>query len=246
MAKLELQFWKSSKSSAGTSVTISVLLHAALISASVVSTLPEPGVPPGSLANRVYYLPPPNRVPAQRATRETIHYIALAPIGEGNGFGLPATRADRKATAVRDLDFGDSGRDSATSVDLAAYTGTDSVFTLVDVDTAAKRLAESAAPKYPKELLEKRVEGSTLVQFVVDTTGFADTTSFRVVTASQPEFAKAVREALPQMRFASARIGDSKVRQLVELPFTFNIATPPPTAPAPTVEATASRRRRRP
>jgi hypothetical protein len=44
---------------------------------------------------------------------------------------------------------------------------------------------------------------------------------------------KAVREALPYMRFSAAKIGTMKVRQLVEQPFTFKIATPPPTPGKP-------------
>lgn len=236
MRELHRSFWKTSAASTGTSAGVSVVLHAAVIAAAVVATLPAPDVPEGSLANRVYYIPPPNRAPAQQATRETIRYVEVAPPGEGSGFGSPSVDGRSVSKFRNELDVGDAGRDTATSVALDAYTGDDTVFTIVDVDTAAARLPESAAPRYPKDLLEKHVEGTALVQFVVDTSGFADTTSFRVVIATQPEFANSVREALPGMRFAAARIGASKVRQLVELPFTFHIAQPPPV----TVEATAS------
>jgi hypothetical protein len=60
-------------------------------------------------------------------------------------------------------------------------------------------------------------------QYVVDTTGFADTSSFRVIKSTHPEFIVAVREALPYMRFRPAKIGQLKVRQLVEQQFSFKI-----------------------
>jgi hypothetical protein len=41
----------------------------------------------------------------------------------------------------------------------------------------------------------------------VDTTGFADTSSLRIMSATHPDFVTAVREALPYMRFEPARSG---------------------------------------
>ncbi|MGH7619343.1 MAG: energy transducer TonB [Gemmatimonadaceae bacterium] len=82
----------------------------------------------------------------------------------------------------------------------------------------------SAAPAYPLDLLEKHVEGMALVRYVVDTTGFADTHSFTVIRATDSGFVRAVRDALPYMRFSPAKIGAKKVRQMVEQPFTFKIA----------------------
>lgn len=59
--------------------------------------------------------------------------------------------------------------------------------------------------------------------YVVDTTGFADVSSFEVIRATHPGFVQAVRDALPHMRFSPAKIGAVHVRQLVEQPFTFRI-----------------------
>jgi TonB family protein len=136
-------------------------------------------------------------------------------------------RVDRPPIQSQGPDAGNVGRDSATTPAADAIEGTDSVYTIIDVDTAATRLAESAAPQYPRSLLEKRLEGQAIVQFIVDTNGRADTGSFRVMLASHDEFAQSVRAALPDMRFTTARIGSLKVRQLVELPFNFRVVTPP-------------------
>ena len=102
----------------------------------------------------------------------------------------------------------------------------DSVATVLDVDSAVTRHPESAAPSYPAELLAKLIEGGAFVQFIVDTTGLVDTTSFRVVSATHPEFAEAVRRTLPAMRFSPAIMHSRKVRQLVVQPFMFKIVKP--------------------
>jgi TonB family protein len=114
----------------------------------------------------------------------------------------------------------------------------DTVATAVDVDSMVTRFAESAAPSYPPKLLEMKVEGGAYVQFVVDTTGLADTTSFRVISATHPEFAQSVRDALPGMRFSPAILRSKKVRQLVEQPFMFKIVPAAPTTPTKPVSAT--------
>jgi outer membrane biosynthesis protein TonB len=98
------------------------------------------------------------------------------------------------------------------------------VFTELEVDSAVVRSALSAGPAYPLDLLAKHVEGMALVRYVVDTTGFADTESFTVIQTTDPGFARAVRDALPYMRFSPAKIGPKKVRMLVEQPFTFKIS----------------------
>ena len=81
----------------------------------------------------------------------------------------------------------------------------------------------SYAPVYPDILRQAGVEGQALVSFVVDTTGRVDVTSFKVVRATHDLFVKAVRDALPRMQFIPAELGDRKVRQLVQQPFSFAI-----------------------
>ena len=88
------------------------------------------------------------------------------------------------------------------------------------------RRDSSVAPAYPAELLTKGITGSVRARYVVDTTGFADTSTFRVVAATHEAFVAAVRAALPLMRFSPAKMGSRKVAQLVEQEFTFRIATP--------------------
>jgi TonB family protein len=95
--------------------------------------------------------------------------------------------------------------------------------TELEVDSAVVRDPASAAPAYPPLLLSKGIAGYAFVRFVVDTLGVVDTISFRVVEATHPEFALAVRTALPGMRFRAAIQQGHRVPQWVEQKFHFRI-----------------------
>ena len=115
------------------------------------------------------------------------------------------------------------GLDSISLPGLPTLAGDDSAFSVLDVDSAVTRHPWSAAPAYPPEMLKKKQEGSVFVRYVVDTSGFADASSFEVLRSSHADFTAAVRSVLPDMRFNPARIGRRRVRQLVEQEFSFKI-----------------------
>ena len=206
------------------SASFSTVFHVVVIAAWVAATLPPKGVLTNSFANRVIpvYRPPPDRVPTQAGSRESVRFLKLAPVGEGLGDGTH-TFGNAKPTPIVKDTATNSGKDSVAAPEVPATKGQDSVYSVLDVDVAVVRSASSAAPAYPLKLLEKHVQGFVNAQYIVDTTGFADTTSFVVLQATNPEFTTAVRDVLPYMRFEPARIGTAKVRQLVQQQFTFKI-----------------------
>src|ERR1700755_630538 len=112
---------------------------------------------------------------------------------------------------------------SATADSLPQIESKDSVYSVLEVDTAVVRSATSAAPAYPAKLLAAHVQGFVNARYVVDTTGLADTTTFDVMEATNPEFIVAVKDVLPFMHFQPAKIGPMKVRQLVQQQFSFKI-----------------------
>jgi TonB family protein len=205
---------------------VSVATHAILIGAWVAATLPAASLPADGLTNRLYYIPPPDKPPPSEGSRETVRYIALTN-GPEQGPGpavIDPMRKPADAPPTRDLGATpDSAKPAPPAVPARGDDTKDSVFTEIEVDSAVVRSQLSAAPAYPLDLLAKHIEGMALVRYVVDTTGFADTVSFTVIHATDPGFVRAVREALPYMRFSPAKIGAKKVRQLVEQPFTFKI-----------------------
>jgi hypothetical protein len=208
---------------------ISIVVHTALIATWIFETLPTQGLSVESIANHVFYIPPPDRIPTQGGARAAVRFLIGAPEGDGSGKGVRTVGNSAPTVAAP---AGDQAKDSITAEEIPATVGEDSVYSILDVDTAVVRLAKSAAPAYPLKLLQQHVMGYVNARYTVDTTGFADTTSFIVLQATNPEFITAVRDALPYMRFQPAKIGPAKVRQLVEQQFSFRIAVdssaPPP------------------
>lgn len=204
------------------SAVLSLIVHAAVIAGWIVGTLPAPGVESESFANRVYFIPPPDRMPSQPGSREAIHYIKMSVPGPGIGDG-PHAMGDARPTMELDKTIGDRAKDTVTAPAAPPSVGQDSVYSVLDVDVAVARSSNSAAPAYPLAMLKAHISGSVKAQYIVDTTGFADTSSLKVMSATHPDFVTAVREALPYMRFEPARIGTLKVRQLVEQQFSFKI-----------------------
>ena len=230
-ASVMLRLWKTSYARPARvrgPVGVSVVAHAALIGAWVLATLPPPGMPPDGLANRVRYIPPPNPTPPPpAATGERVHYISLA-LGEGIGPGIATVDPSRPFTTAQGSSAGGEVTNDTIPPDTASVSNrgvsADSIYTVVDVDSAVVRLQTSAAPAYPLDLLQKRIEGMVTAQYVVDTTGFADTASFHLMNATDSGFVRAVRDALPYMRFIPAKIGAHHVRQLVQQSFAFRIS----------------------
>src|SRR5579884_3365998 len=212
--------WYAVRSTLVGALALSIVFHAAAIAAWVLATMPQPNVPQGSIANRVFFIPPPDRVPTAGGSGERVQYVKFGAEGPGAGDAARLMGDARPTSIDRSLGRDTTAKDTVTTTP-APPGPPDSVFSVLEVDTAVARLASSAAPAYPLKLLDEHVEGFVNAKYVVDTTGFADTSTFQVMQATNPEFVDAVRQALPYMRFSPAKIGTAKVRQLVQQQFSF-------------------------
>jgi TonB family protein len=189
---------------------------------------------PDSVFTPVQWLVPKDRIPG-RPQRETVTWTTLA-ARAGEGFQEDARdrqRDERRVEVV--LPTG-----KAEETDAAAKTEEaqrpialgDSIMTEYMVDSAVVRYEDGAAPLYPESMLRRRIEGSVIVQYVVDTLGHADTLTFRVISATHADFARAVKTTLPRMRFRPAVMANRLVPQLVQQPFAFRIQDTTTTARA--------------
>lgn len=100
----------------------------------------------------------------------------------------------------------------------------DQPFFEFQVEKPVQALPGGSSPRYPDILRQAGVEGEVLAQFVVDTTGRAEMSSYKVLKTTHELFGNAVKQALPGMRFIPAEVGGRKVRQLVQQPFSFAIS----------------------
>jgi hypothetical protein len=111
------------------------------------------------------------------------------------------------------------------------------------VEKQAAMAPGNPPPRYPAEHIGTGDSALVRVQVVIDTTGYADMTTVRVLGSPPPAFARAVIAALPTYRFYPAEVGGGlpsrcntrpdgvrecsggrpgkKVRQLLEIPFRF-------------------------
>lgn len=99
----------------------------------------------------------------------------------------------------------------------------DNAMSTVDVDSIAVFDATSAAPEYPQAMALRRVEGTAVLRFVIDSTGLIDMSTVRVMSSTHSAFARSVLEAMPKMKFRPASIAGHPVRLLVEQTFSFKI-----------------------
>lgn len=169
------------------------------------------------------YLVPPD-APAARAEQS----LKGAPDAEA---AVQATSAPVVGAATTDAPTGEhAARSTVPVLSLtkpepgALLRPEDHAYTELQVDSAASRDPSSAAPDYPRWMLQKGIEGSAAVLYVVDSTGTVDTTTYRVISATHPDFSIAVRLALPAMRFRPAYQEGHPVRQLVQQTFRFRIS----------------------
>lgn len=91
-------------------------------------------------------------------------------------------------------------------------------------ERVAIALPGNPRPRYPEVLRAAQIEGTVLVDCVVDTTGTIDPSSVRIIDSDHDHFTAAVRDVLPKLRFAPAETGGRRVRQWVRIPFEFRLS----------------------
>lgn len=184
-----------------------------------------------------YLLPPLPE--SSSASGEQVYYVARGGDAAGRVVdpttnGESPTLAIPVAVALR----GDNGADDHTAISLAQAATEQSALTVEEVDSTAVRDPSSAGPDYPPVPRERNVEGYASLRFVVDTTGLIDLASVEVIEATHPEFARAVRDAMPRMHFRPARFGAIALRQISVQRFSFRLE--------PAVSGTATAKKKSP
>jgi TonB family protein len=232
--------WRGSRENEGLTwgVVISAVVHVVLVGLVVLAYRGEPHRQ-SLMEEFVTFLVPPDKETGRHGEKP----MDWSGLGREGTATAPKPAAEVKAAPVEQPAADSGGKGEAATV--PALVG-DTVLTELQVDSVVRRYEESASPEYPPAMLARNLEGRALVTYVVDTTGLADTASFRVLETTHPDFAEAVRQALPKMRFHPAILGGSKVRQLVQQSFGFKIArpdsTPPPEKKPPGMSSSVSTR----
>lgn len=81
----------------------------------------------------------------------------------------------------------------------------------------------SVVMEYPPLLRQAGIEGSALIEFVVDTTGRAEPRSIKVIQGTNPEFERSARNMIARALFRPGRVHGRAVRVLVRMPVNFTL-----------------------
>jgi protein TonB len=227
---------KASKQKRAGGTMISFIVHAVLITAAVLGTLHASQAMEKPKAEKVEFVtvkkdepPPPKEQPkpppdvVMKAPPPKGFQVLTAPIKIPDV--IPQIDLSKKVTDEND--FSGKGVAGGTSKGIVGGTPTpvndNQTYYEYQVEKQVSPDPRNAPPRYPDMLRSANVEGEVLAQFVVDTTGRADMSTFKVLKSTHDLFTNAVKAALPNMRFFPAEVGGKHVKQLVQMPFQFNL-----------------------
>ena len=166
-------------------------------------------------------------VPVDRGAPTPVEHLTYLAYGGGSSAqgvvqGAKTVIDPRNAYALKQFSAAPVRTEESAKV-VSEPQNAENAYSIVEVDSAAVRDSMSAAPLYPGVMMSKGIEGFAAMRFVVDSTGLIDMGTVELIQGTHAEFVKAVREAMPRMRFRPAKMGALAVRQLAEQLFKFEI-----------------------
>jgi protein TonB len=229
---------KAQKQKRAGGTVMSAVIHAAVISAAVYATAHASQELEKPKAEKVEFVqvkkdepPPPKEEPKPpppdvvvKAPPPKGFQVLTAPIKIPDV--LPEIDLSKKVTNEEDF----SGKGVAGGVAKGVVGGTpqpvndNQTYFEFQVEKQVSVAPGNPQPRYPDMLRSSNVEGEVLAQFVVDTSGKADMREFKVLKSTHDMFTNAVKAVLPNMKFYPAEVGGRKVKQLVQMPFQFNLS----------------------
>jgi protein TonB len=130
---------------------------------------------------------------------------------------------DLTAKVTNELDFSGVGVKGGIAAGIEGQKGvvSEQSYYQFEVEKVARMAPGNAPPLYPNILRATNQVGKVMISFVIDTSGKADMSTFKVVEATNTLFVEEVKKVLPKYNFIPAEIGSRKVRMHVQLPFDF-------------------------
>ncbi len=213
---------------------VSMIIHAALIFAAVKATTgaaeqlkeilqdttmvflkpPEPPPPPENVP------PPPDAIVT--ANPPPMGFQTVVP-PDNIPKEIPPVNLNERFNAA---DFSGRGVEGGIATGVVGGTGPVTVeaetYLEAEVDDPVAPVS-IPKPRYPPVMQSAGIAGRVEVQYVVDTTGHAEPSSWKVLRSSNRAFEEPAREAIMKAVFKPARIRGQAVRQLVQQAIAFNI-----------------------
>jgi protein TonB len=167
------------------------------------------------LAPLQHYAPPP--------AEERLTYVGIGgPLALRDGLEAEPVKDGTRPVAVK-TQGGPPADENATP---SLESDSPRAMSEIEVDSTAALDPSAEGPQYPEDLLKAGIQGVVYARFVVDSTGYADTLTLKVIDKAEPGFVSAVKQALPRMKYRPAVFAGKRVSQLVEQAFAFRIQPP--------------------
>lgn len=133
---------------------------------------------------------------------------------------------DLKEKAFDPKDFTGKGVEGGIAAGVVGGTGPvdvkAEVFTEAQLDDPVQPIS-IPQPRYPPVLQSAGIAGRVEMQYIVDTTGHAESNSFKVLKSTHQAFEEPAREAIMKAVFKPAKFRGKPVRQLVQQAISFKI-----------------------
>lgn len=164
---------------------------------------PEPPPPP----------PPPENVVVSQTPPPKGFQTVVAP----TDIPKDIPPIDLKEKPFDPKDFTGKGVEGGVATGIAGAGPVDvkaEVFTEAQLDDPVQALSQPQ-PRYPPVLQSAGIAGSVDIQYIVDTTGHAESSSVKIIKSSHQAFEEPAKETILKSVFKPARFRGKTVRQLV-------------------------------
>jgi periplasmic protein TonB len=203
------------------------MVHVAIIAAAAALTVRDPAVQRVVDIVDLVYLAPPTAAP--RAVERSsglptlrapatltldvprIEFPSVTPVG----IPEPSTRLSDA--------IGDIAGNGVTGPVAPGRPDGHAIYSDRMVDRAVMPRRDNPTPGYPAAMRAAGVDGTVLVQFVVDTMGRVEPGSISILRATHEQFGDAVRRWLGRTRYLPGEIAGHRVRQLVQQEVGFSL-----------------------
>jgi TonB family protein len=151
---------------------------------------------------------PPKDIPAVNPNQVAVKEEDFSGVGKAGGAAEGVATGVAQSTAERDTPA-DEGVYDISSVEVKPSLSNSS-----EVQRALER-------NYPPLLRDAGVGGTVQLSFRVNEDGRVDASTIEVVSSDNDQFSEAAKKVVERMRFRPAKVNDSPVKVLVQLPITF-------------------------
>jgi protein TonB len=221
---------KKQKMAGGT--VFSIVLHTVLIAGAVYATAAAGVKDEKAKAEKIQFVemkkepvvkkeePPPPKEVVVKPPPPKGFQVLRAPVR----IDIKIPEIDLSKAITNESDFSGKGVKGGTGTGVVGgIANTNQTYFEFQVEKPAEMLQDSPKPKYPSVLESSGIAGEVQAQFVVNSSGKADMSDFKVLKSTNELFTQAVKNVLPRMRFSPAMIGGKPVNQLVQQSFQFAV-----------------------